>query len=361
MNSFASGSGHGRRGGFTLVEMLVAITILALIMVLAAQMIGATSKIWKNTTSKIEAFQSARDGFQLMTDELRQATVNTYWDYFDASGETQRNYSNTADFIPVQYGRQSDLHFFSGAGFLGNNTIEVRKTHSVFFQAPLGYCASPNLYGNLQGLLNGVGFFVQFSSPVSTPVLNSPPSFLPSSAIGTLSTDWFKNGQLTTYYATNVRIVANNVVALIVLPKATDSPTDTLASNYFYDSRLGLASGAQVPSTVWAPALGDASPQPLQMNQMPPIIRVAMVAIDEPSAKEYVGNTTAAPTPSDKIVLALSQSGSGGALFTNGQYMDSDLITLQTGSAGLSKIKPHLNYRIFTTTLTVKSARFSTK
>jgi uncharacterized protein (TIGR02599 family) len=382
MNSFAQKSRHGRKHGFTLVEMLVAVSILALIMILAAQMIGATSKIWKNTTSKIEAFQNARDGFQLMTDELRQATVNTYWDYFDNTGRSA-HYSTLNPFIPAAYGRQSDLHFQCGTSLLG---VQASKTQAAFFQAPLGYVANPGLYGGLQNLLNAVGFFLQVSD--GTNVINVPPPFMGATPIyryrlmqfiqpselntvfnysltqGTAAATWFSTPLAnTTGRSTTVRVVANNIVALIFWPKATDSAADALSTDYSYNSRLGLTSGTAVPPATWVP--GGANPgigqQPLQMNQMPPILRVAMVAIDEPSAKILPG--VAANGVSSYITAAYNQSNpaSGTALFKNPQFMDSDLLYFQYGPAGLASIHPHINFRVFSTTVVVKSARYSTQ
>jgi uncharacterized protein (TIGR02599 family) len=382
MNPLAQKSSQGRYRGFTLVEMLVAVSILALIMVLAAQMIGATSKIWKNTTSKIEAFQNARDGFQLLTDELRQATTNTYWDYFDGSGYASTSPSASTPFKPAAYGRQSDLHFKSGRSLVG---VQLTSTHSVFFQAPLGYVASPGVYGGLQNLLNGVGFFIQVSN--GSNVVNVPPPFLGTSNLyryrlmqfiqpseqngvynyslsSTPPSDWFVTPiAATATYATDVRIVANNIIALVIWPKATDTGNDTLTTNYAYDSRLGLNSGAAVPSTTWVPgSTGTIGLQPLQMNQCPPIIRIAMVAIDEPSAKTLTVNASGL---SGSLTAAYSQSNltdtPTATEFANPQNFDNDLLYYQYGPKGLASIKPRLNFRVFTSTIVVKASRFSTQ
>jgi len=381
MNSLASKIPHGRRHGFTLVEMLVAVTILVGIMVLATQMIGATSKVWKNTTAKIEAFQNARDGFQLMTDELRQATLNTYWDYYDSTGHTSRNYVSPP-FAPVAYGRQSELHFRIAKSLIG---AQANNTYGVFFQAPLGYTAAPAQYGNLQNLLNAAGFYIEFSD--GTGLVNSPPAFLPVTRIyryrlmqiiqptesmtvynysfpgSTLSPTAWLAAPTGAQRATCTRIVANNIVGLVIWAKATDSPTDTLVSptSYSYDSRMGLNGGAAIPPATWTPGVTS---QPLQMNQMPPILHVAMIAIDEPSAKVLQGTSTVVPKlisgPAAPFAYGQTSAG-GGLLFNKPQYMDSDLLTFQTGPNGLASIKPHLNFRVFETTLTVKSARFSTQ
>ncbi len=383
------------RRGFTLVELLVAMTILVLVLILAAQMIAATSKLWKNTTSKIEAFQAARDGFQLMTDELRQATVNTYWDYFTAKGQTiaQWNISNlsgtsidgNASFIPAAYGRQSELHFISGPSLLTN---QVAKTHAVFFQIPLGFTANTVTYGSLQNLLTATGFFIEFSD--GSNCVNSPASFLTTSRLYRYRLMQFiqPTEQLAVYdaatfnsygesgwfqipiqvnHASTVHIVANNIIGLIIWPKKTDTGTDTLGGTdtplsptYSFDSRTGYnATGTAISATSWTPGGTTIPTQPLQTNQMPPILRVAMIAIDEPSAKVLQGSATTAPT---QIATAFGQTNpsTGQVLFTTAVNMDSDLLYLQTGPSGLAAITPHLNFRVFDTTIIVRSARFST-
>ena len=91
--SFRRRNRSAYKGGFTLVELLVSAAILSVIMLMVAQMIGDTSKIWKNASAKVDAFRQARIGFELMTDELRQATTNTYWDYFNSAGQTVAEYN----------------------------------------------------------------------------------------------------------------------------------------------------------------------------------------------------------------------------------------------------------------------------
>ncbi len=370
--------------GFTLVEMLVSMVVLVFIMVLVAQMIATTGKIWKNTTAKIESFQSARDAFQSMTDQLRQATVNTYYDYFNKFGFTQTQNSVSASpenpFSPKAYGRKSELHFISGSGLLPGQI-----TQAVFFQAPLGFPADKPTYGAMQNLLTATGFFIEFGD--GTNVVNSAPGFLPvllpryryrlmqfiqpteslsvydysfpspSTSTSISPNIWFTTPITTaaTHKAT-VRALGENIIGLIIWPKITDSTTDTLAPNFSFDSRMGLKSldpTTTAPAS-WTPGTG---PQPLQMNQMPPLLQVAMIAIDEPSAKQLQGGGTTAPAA---ITNAFAQKNTfGETLFTSGAHMETDLIILQTGAQGLASIVPHLNFRIFNTTLAVRSARFS--
>jgi uncharacterized protein (TIGR02599 family) len=374
------------RRGFTLVEVLVSTAILGLIMLMVAQMIGDTSRIWKTTSGKIDAFRQARLGFELMTDELRQATTNTYWDYFNKEGQTVAEYNagGGATFLPAAYGRQSELHFVSGPASLVGLTLPggcTQVTHGVFFSWPGGYTQNA-LYSTLNSLLTATGFFIEFGP--DTVFANGPPSMLTgyvpsyryrlvqfvqptenldvynySLTTGTAPNAWFQ-APISTSHTTNVRIVADNVIALLVWPKQTDTVSDTdpnnpnevnaLSPTYTYDSRMGLNSGAST-SSIWTPGSGN---QPLQMNQMPPILSIAMVTLDEPSAKILQGTSTSAPT---KITTALN------GLFTSApaasgtvSQMDTDLQTLETR---LSAITPHLNFQVFTTTIAIRNAKFS--
>jgi uncharacterized protein (TIGR02599 family) len=381
----------GSRHGFTLVELLVSVAILSLIMLMVAQMIGDTSKIWKQTTGKIDAFRQARLGFELMTDELRQATTNTYWDYFNSSGQTVAEYNagGGATFLPAAYGRQSELHFISGLSTGLGLTLPggcSTLTHGVFFSWPGGYTQNAD-YSSLNSLLTATGFFVEFGP--DTVVANGPPvavltNYQPnyrcrlmqfiqpteslavynySLTTGTNPNDWFVT-PINTSHATTVRIVADNVIALIIWPKQTDTVDDTdknnpnestaLAADYAFDSRLGLKSGDPTTggTTPWTPGTGN---QPLQMNQMPPILSIAMVSLDETSAKILQGTSTNVPTQITEALNGLFTTASPAAS-TTVSNMDADLVTLE---ARLAAVTPRLNFQVFNTTIAIRNAKFS--
>ena len=182
---------------------------------------------------------------------------------------------------------------------------------------------------------------------------------------GTAPDVWF-TGPIGSTHSTNVRIVADNVIALIIWPKQTDTIDDTdstnpnelnaLAPKYSYDSRMGLNSGAYTTTAVppWTPGAGN---QPLQMNQMPPILSIAMVSLDEPSAKILQGASQGPPT---QITTALENLFENASPLTPASSkisnMDADLQTLETK---LSAVTPHLNFQVFTTTIAIRNAKFS--
>ncbi len=117
------------RNGFTLVEILVAMAVLALIMVMLLTITVQISDMWRKTTGKIEQFRSARDAFDSMSRRINQATLNTYWDYDDP-------------ITPTRYVRQSELRFICGqTETLAGKPASPKRwaMHGIFFQAPFGF------------------------------------------------------------------------------------------------------------------------------------------------------------------------------------------------------------------------------
>ena len=106
------------KAGFSLVEMLLACGLLVIVCGIVLTMTAQISKIWSTSTSRIQTFQEARAGFEAMTRRLSQATLNTYYDYYQntAGGYVLRTPANAATFVPTTYNRVSDLHFISGQG-----------------------------------------------------------------------------------------------------------------------------------------------------------------------------------------------------------------------------------------------------
>lgn len=366
-------AGREKVGGFTLVEMMVATAILLVILGILLGITQETSRVWKNANGKIEVFQNSRAAFDAMTRTLSQATLNTYYDYFDANGvsASEANSSGSA-FTPATYGRQSDLQFISGQGstLLTGLTKFSAVTHAVFFQAPLGI-SSNSLNAGLGSLLNACGFYVCYG-PDSV-----RPNFLPtvsryryrlmefaqaSDALGIYvpgnkgTSTWFLKPLQTDLEAawpespTSDFVLGENVIALVILPKlaaqdeilaGSGSTLGTaLAPSYTYDSTT-VGQGGSVNSTTGVsqnPALNS-------LNQLPPVVQVTMVAIDEASAIK-LGNTTT--PPNDKLGLTA-------ALFTQASNYQADLHSLTTVLS-----TAHLNYRVFQTDVALRGAKWTT-
>jgi uncharacterized protein (TIGR02599 family) len=336
-------------GGFTLIEMLVSTVILLFIMGIVFSMTEQTSSIWKGTSNKIESFRNARAAFEAMTRTISQATLNTYYDYQDSSG----NWASISGNPAVTYARRSDLQFICGQGstligssYANGSSTYTPVTHSLFFQAPLGWSS---VYTSQQRLLNACGFYVVYGPDPSVPPYLSGLSprnryrlmqFLqPSENLAVYAnpaaTTWFTQPISGTYDPSSNFTLADNVIALVIWPKnsAGDQTTSTsLTSNYSYDSRSNAKNN-------------------LTFNQLPPIVEVTMVSIDEASAIR-LGNPTAAPN---------SSVGLTSALFTTATYPSSGQNQLQLDLATMESTlnAAHLNYHVFQTEVAIGGAKWS--
>ncbi len=369
---------RARRGGaynperaFTLVELLLAMVILSLVTLVLVSMVNQTGSLWHRTSSKIEEFREARTGFESLTRCLSQATLNTYWDYNDPN-------------VPTKYMRQSELRFISGPGLLtGVNSPTPYPTQSLFFFAPLGFVrpasatddAATN-YQGLDNLLNLWGYFIEYAddSALRPPFVNGKPRkrfrlmemMQPSQSLNIYSLevqaggnlkyftpDWFQNAVTTSGSTPRpAHVLAENIIALIVLPKLT--PADqkkggfndgSLAPTYFYNSTGLDLMGTTKLSTTANPTLNGT-------HQLPPIMEVAMVAIDE----------TSAALLSDTDVLDLQAELAG--LFADPKKLSGDLNGKPTPPANGPSLEDYLrkkriNYRVFTTGVSIRAAQWS--
>ena len=336
------------QAAFSLIELLTATAILMLLLVVVFLAVSETGKIWRRSSDKIGAFEDARTAFETLTRTLSQATLTTYYEYFDSAGipASDPAFNGT----PARYGRQSDLHFLVGKS--QTPLVSGQVTHAVFFQAPLG--ESGKTYEALGSLLNACGYFIRFGDDTSASSLSGRPAFLDSalpaqmryrllalsqpaedlSIFATTGNQWF-----TTPLAQSppqVRVLAENVIALVVLPKETDSveasipEAQRIGASYTYDSRTGW-SGTSQPAT---------------MNQLCPAIRLAMVVIDETSARRLQSESATPPE------LGFAYDG----LFFEAANLDADLQTVADGLAS-----KRIGYRIFRTEIPLRSARWSAR
>lgn len=335
---------------FSLIELLISLAVLSVLVVLAASLIGAIQDVWKRSSARTEQFRSARQALETISSRLSQATLNPYW-------VVQTNASG----VPVRYERQSDLRFLTGnavstiGSTVGSGTIVPGS--AVFFQAPTGYFTN-NSASSLNAALNTWGYYVEYgpdsSRPpfISTSIIPTKNRFRlvefidPSDGLTIFSKtsgksayngkDWFTDPLATTG---NRRVLADNIVAFVALPRLSSVEDRSvgqvgLSPQFSYDSTSTNA----VPITNSTGTLV----QHIIRHQLPPIVDIAVVAIDEQSAR--------------RITWGSSPPVFGTNLFQIATMMETDLETLRKNidAQGLSA-------RVFRTSVPISAARWSTE
>ena len=436
---------HSRLTGFTVVELIVSTALIAALMLMLLGTVDQTQRLFQRSTGKIAQFQAARAAYESMTRRLSQATLNTYWRAHDSDLRDKQ--------AQLLYRRHSELHFLSGPTArifspspkitgLGQPIEDLYPTHSVFFQAPLGYSVEPETRGAvgpgaqerkfraLDGLLSACGYFIEFGDDLQKPdfLENLTPPFppryryrlmemtVPAERLTIYRRPGDQKGfadpriynENNTYYAGLVETVgklkkpiknfvrplwmkdalqrevataggsyrfkfahpiAENIVALIILPKAAESdrfkdgaPTPQsldLAPDYEYDSwRILQGSAAPVPTPVVLPL--DTDPlttlsvrfdNSVRDNLLPPIVQVTMVAIDEASAIRLSSTPDRLPTWL-KGPPALFQK-----VATEDEFQ-TDLKELQDRIAA-DRTAGVVNFRIFSADVVIRSSKWS--
>ena len=323
--------------GFTILELLVAMAILSIMVVLMLGVLQSTSDTWRRNTDRTKAFAAARAAFESMTRSISAATLNTYQDYYDANRSNRASGSLT--FVPAVYGRRSDLHFTTGT-----NLVTAQKGGAIFMTVPFDY-ESNNTNDYSSGQLNGIGYFVRFTTNSLRPagVTNNPHRYRlmqflqPTEQLMVMNTNYYTNVWFTTNVdanpPTNIFPIADNVVAFAIVPQLSDreNPTGTaLSTDFGYNTRMAWSSGAQ----------------PTNHHQLPPVVQVIMVVLDESSARR-IENGSTEPTAE----LGFDPA----SVFTSPANLETDLDTI---SSNLSAKR--LNYRIFRSEIPIRAAKWTT-
>lgn len=334
--------------GFSLIEMMVAMGILSVLMLMLTVLLDQIQKSWQFSESRISQFREARVAFDVMTKNLGQASLNTYWDLTDSDG----------DGLYDSYFRTSELHFLTMQADDLNVTGSQRPVgQAVFFQAPLGF--SPK-YRNLNGLFNGRGYFVAFGGD-----RRFKPSFVDSaerfrfrlmefrppaesnqifadgqsdreSGQPQVFDEWYRHaggvGEGT--FEEHLNPLAENIIALIVSPRES------------YDGRSRRETYSEI-----APRYEFDSNQPKAgidadeyIQQVPPLVRVTMIAIDETAAVRYENGST----PSTEFITPFASK------FQSSDRYDEDVevITREFNEKGIS-------HKVFSSLVMLRSSKWS--
>jgi uncharacterized protein (TIGR02599 family) len=350
---------------FTLVELLVACVVIVLVLTTLVSMTDQTQRLFRSTSAKVEQFQEARVAFESLTRRLSQATLNTYWDYEYRTVTQTIGGKSVPVRMPVRYQRGSELRFRSGlmSELSKGASKAFQPTHGIFFQAPVGYVADSTQYGVLDHLFNTWGFFLELNSSHET-----LPRFLektiedrkrfrlmevmdPTEQLAVYefqqpgATEWF--APLLSGPHRKSRPLADNVVALVVLPRLALADEEAQASQ----KRLSmLAPGYRYDSTQT-----NKDPVLNPKHQLPPIVQIVMVAIDEPSAERLAREY--AEHPSHGILY--------GDLFTRPERLEDNPATKEPNDGDVEKFTSHLTndlkatWRVFSTNVSIRGAKWS--
>lgn len=339
--------------------------LLTILMLVTLSMVNHTEKLYTNTAGKIAAFRESRAAFESLTRRVSQAALNTYFDYVDAQGKTRKEVEDAGGtFTPDKYVRQSELQFVTGQAqdLLKNvpaTNGQQRPGHAIFFQAMLGFSSAPSTGdAQLSNLLNAAGYFIEYGSDAAF-----RPSFLSgitatknryrlmqlvqtTESLGIYAQpltasnrfDWFTTPLKAT--PSPARPLADNIIAGVLWARRSDQDSAgaaPLTTDYTYDTKGYLASSSTQTG--------------ISRNQLPPFMEVTLVALDEASAvrleAKYGGNApllqpgalfTKAPDPSS----------------ADASPLDDDMAKL-TGFLSAE----HFNYRVFSTRVLIRQAKFS--
>lgn len=383
---------RSRAPGFTLIELVASAAVISLLMLMLVQMSRSTADTWKKGISRAEEFRETRRAFEMVTRRLSTATLNTYWDYEWEKGIDPADPKATINKTPIGYMRQSELRF----RVLPMEDI-ARETgyhpgFGVFFQSPASSVDPEDKYwskaytkiddraplARLDGLLNTWGYFLEVGD--TTQLM---PTFLAKNAEprfrsrlmefredttrlsvyrikSTLARDdWFTVPIAQEGDQRPAHIIAENIISLVFLPRlsANDEAArkanarigpqfQLLSPEFTYDSKKFNNYGN---ATVPASALPN---QINPYNQLPPVVQVVMVAVDEAGANKM------AVEASEKRTLDLPQ-------LTADLFKKADVLETHDETPGdLAKleerlVKRKLGFRIFTSNVSIRGARWS--
>ncbi|MGV3659953.1 MAG: Verru_Chthon cassette protein C [Prosthecobacter sp.] len=340
--------------GFTLIEVGLSMTILSVIMLVSVQVLDQTQRTWKRGMANIEQFREARMAFESITQNVRQALLNTYLAYQYNNGDTPTIPESKSQ-APLGYIRQSELQFITGqaAGLLGGGQTAALSGHAMFFQARLGLSDREG-YESLSKLLCGRGYFVMHGTdeafrPAHVPDVRSRfrlweyrPTAEENTVYSSTAGTWFQDATSGIISAeesaerpAHSRPIAENIVALIISPQVTQQDANIKKAEPWW-----IAPGYAYDSTDMANTTMD-SPQGTQ-HMLPPRVMVTLVAIDEASARKLAEQS---PDGMPQLIPE--------GAFTKCQDRQADMQALEAALHA-----KQLNYRVFSSTITMRNSKW---
>lgn len=357
-----------RRQAFTIVELLLSVTILSLLILLLGDTVGRIQSTMSRATAHVAQFQEARSALDVMSSTLSQAVMDGYWAYDNATA-------------PTAYQRASDHHFIlaGGQSLIGT---QVEPSQAMFFQAPLGFAGTftedaaatggPGLE-HLHQLVNCVGFYLQYGSDIperpafmqsGTAQVTNPPrsrfrlmqysqpaeestlysySLRLNKAISRAAAlKWFQDD-----LADHSRPVADNILGMVLVPYSinvtrhgssnfSDMKMEPDAA-YGYDSRAFQWGGADAISVS-------------RRHQLPPMVQITLFATEEKSYDRFVSLSGGDAAAAGKVREVFKDR------FTDYSKFEEDLEAVETG---LNEMKLH--HKTLTTTVSLRGSKWVTE
>ncbi len=393
---------HRTRAAFTLVELMVSVSILVILMLVVANFVNLVQRTWVRTNSNVSQFREARLAFDTMTRNVSQATLNTYWQ----AGSTTLKKDQQFDYVLFQgtsYRRFSELQFSCGptvgasTALFSTGTAANFPGHGVFFQAPLGVTGLVSVAGgsggtiadtqNMVNLLCGRGYFVAWGDDASfrPQFLNSRNvpkrtrfrlmEFSPTAEKNPIYSDtyrltysddglsvtnsrmWFQNAtdasggtsaainqntKSSTEDASNrefTRPIAENILALIISPRLAKIGRNQ-ADTYKIAPAYSFDS-----TTTGAVGTSDVDfGQQGSQHLLPPMLQVTMVALDAKGGERLSFDTQ---LQSQVVQMVTTRFTSAAQYSTDLQALENDLI------------QKRLAYRVFTSAIPLRQSRWS--
>lgn len=297
----------------------MAAAVFSLLLGILVSIISQTGNVTRKATDKLIAFQSSRAAFDLMAAKLSQATLNSYWDYDKPTD-------------PTRYVRKSELAFLTArAGDPMPGTVGTGFV--VAFQAPGGVTEKSDLKA-LPGLLNEFAYYVEYGNDAGPFGGESRYRYrLMQACRSTENFQAYKQGNSAwvSEIDASAAPIAENIIFLGVWPRLspnTDPEGDDLTQDFTYDSRGWGGSGSQ----------------PAGSNQLPPMLQLTIVAIDEKVAARLC---TESKPPGDL-------AGASNGLFARSttEYFQKDLAKLQA-----TLDEKRISYRVFTTLVPIRESK----
>lgn len=389
--------------GFTLVELMVSVSILVILMLVVSNFIGLVQRTWVRTNTNVSQFREARIAFDIMTRTISQATLNAYWQADTELVSTD----NVGDQIlrGKAFKRVSELQFVCGPSvgdaaraLFDAGRLQDFPGHGVFFQAPLGvarlvYNEGTDQIANTENMVNllcGRGYFVSWGDDQAfrpgfldtkgvptrfrlrlmefSPTSDKNPIYATGYRLeeapngnGTIlnSKNWFRQATDSSGRTTSAnrqvaqegddedaasrsftRPVAENILALIISPQIQTIGENNASNPY------EIAPDYYYDSTLRGNNLGNSYGEQGTQHLLPPLLRVTMVALDARG-----GERLSDPNNEDLRDAVIASVTSR---FTTAANYQTDLEGLEN-----DLISRRIAYRVFTSTIPLKGARWS--